>query len=209
MEMTTTPLVIWPGEFPEGPLIEWGKQFLKPDGIFVDVGAHVGTYTLSYAPLCRAVYAFEPQRITFCHLCTGITLNGLNNVHPKNIALSDSSGEADLRIISSDGGGSSIKALPSNINPMSMEKVECRRLDSYALSGVIFMKIDVEGAELDVLKGAANTIKTDKPKILMEVWTEDWYTAQRKELAAYMAEIGYKCIVVSGYPHMWLCEPKE
>lgn len=202
------PVVIWPMDFPEAPLIEWAKEFLRPEVTFVDIGAHVGTYALSYAPLCKAVYAFEPQRLTFCRLCAGISLNRLTNVYPKNVALADSSRSAELKIISTDGGGSSIKNLTSNINPIGTEIVECRTLDSYALESVGFIKIDVEGAELEVLKGATNTIQAYKPKILMEVWDDDSYAAHRKELSVYLEGIGYKHTVVAGFSYMWVCEPK-
>jgi FkbM family methyltransferase len=202
------PTVIWPGEFPEASLIAWAKQLIKGD--FVDIGAHVGTYSLSYAPHCGKVYAFEPQRMTFYRLCAGIIMNRCTNVYAHNVALvgPDSPITMELKIISDDGGGSSVMSLPTNKQPLGTERVECRTLDSYELINVGLIKIDVEGAELEVLKGAKKTLARCHPKLLVEVWNDDWYAQQRKDLDVFLKSEGYKWQPVLGYPHMWICEPK-
>ncbi len=78
------------GGAPEFALIRWALQFLPSAGhTFLDVGAHVGTWSLLFAQQCRHVHAFEPQRSTFHRLCGGIALSGAQNVTAHRLALSD------------------------------------------------------------------------------------------------------------------------
>ena len=60
----------------ENQLIEWCRQFCRDDKIFLDIGAHTGTYAISLAVSCKSVHAFEPQRSTYYALCGGIALSG-------------------------------------------------------------------------------------------------------------------------------------
>lgn len=209
VEAMHQPTVIWPGDFPEAALISWAKQLLDPNKEFVDIGAHVGTYALTYAPICTKVHAFEPQRMTYYRLCTGIVMNRLTNVYAHNVALTKPGIlSTELKIISTDGGGSSIVNLPSNRTPLDTETVECRTLDSYKLTNVGLIKIDVEGSELDVLRGGVETIRKCRPKLLVEVWVDDWYTAKRDELRAFLKAEKYHAQPIAGFPHMWVADPR-
>jgi FkbM family methyltransferase len=196
------------GGEPEKSLIEWGRRFLTPDGVFVDIGAHIGTYALSYASEVRETHAFEAQRDTFYRLCGGIALRGNDTVYAHNIALSDTNFEQrDLRVLTSDGGLSSICDLPTNQHPFRIEKVMLATLDSYGLDDVCLVKIDVEGHELAVLKGAAETLERSKwPPLLVEVWTEEWFAEQREALSQYLTEIGYLIQPAPEFPYMWVCQ---
>ena len=49
----------------ESNLIEWCKQFCSKDKVFLDIGAHSGTYTISLSAYCKEVYSFEPQKMTY------------------------------------------------------------------------------------------------------------------------------------------------
>jgi FkbM family methyltransferase len=199
------------GGMPEKSLIDWTKkELLNRNKAFVDIGAHVGTYALSFAPHCSQVYAFECQATTYYHLCAGIALNGATNIQAHRVALSSSRGSSELRIISTDGGGSSICSLPTNSAPLGTERVKVKTLDSYKLRNVGLIKIDVEGNELKVLKGAIKTLKKNNyPKILFETWPDKWYETQKTELSNYLRELGYKVLPISGYSQMFLAEKSE
>ena len=64
----------------ECQLIEWCKQFCSKDKVFLDIGAHSGTYTISLADCAKEVYSFEPQKMTYYSLCGSVALSDKQNV---------------------------------------------------------------------------------------------------------------------------------
>lgn len=193
---------------PEKSLIDWCKTYCDKSKTFVDIGAHMGTYALSLAPYCKEVHAFECQRNTYYQLCAGIALNELYNVYPHNFALGkaeDNEKLMSLKITSEDGGGSSICNLPSNLRCLREEQVVVRSLDSFHLENVGFLKIDVEGSEINVLKGAEETLKKSGwPPFIFEAWPDAWYGKQKEELMNYIRGLGYTISPIQGYPQMFL-----
>ena len=179
------------------------ENFIQPDRVFLDIGAHVGTYTLVCAPRALHTYAFECSPKTFCYLAANLALHGLEyKVSPISCALGESEGSLDYIIRSNDGGGNGIKVLNSGDTTLPKVKVHVRTLDSFHMESVGFIKMDVEGAELEVLKGARETLERYKPPILFESWGE-WKTdvdarGLRSELFSYLSTIGYKVQPVSG-----------
>ncbi len=120
----------------EKNLIEWSKQFVCSNKDCLDIGAHCGTYALSLAPLCRNVYAFEAQRMTYYQLCGGIALNYYKNVWPYNVALGEKDGEVTLHVTSNDGGGSTVqKEWLEKQQSICIESEKCvqQSLDSFFL----------------------------------------------------------------------------
>jgi FkbM family methyltransferase len=184
----------------ENRLIEWCKQFCKPDQIFLDIGAHTGTYTLQLAQLCREVHSFEPQLMTYYGLCGSIALSHYTNVYAHNYGLGseEQCGIQTLNIVSNDGGGSSLHKNTDKI--LRTEKIEIRTLDSMNLDRIGFIKMDVEDNELFVLMGGKNTIRhSGCPPIIFESNREN------KPLFDYLkTEFGYKIIPIGGSPNMFL-----
>lgn len=203
---------------PERNLIDWAKQYVDGDSIFVDCGAHMGSWSILLAPHCDKVLAFEAQRRTYLQLCGGIALNNLDKkIFPFHNAVGDMFGEVELKIISPDGGGSSVARNISNEKAIEVEKVLMRTLDSVFLCTAQFagkriglIKIDCEGSELEVLKGAVATITSQKktfgikPKIIFECWSEDAFQQAKDELFAFLKKIDYEITGINGYPHMFL-----
>lgn len=194
------------GGEPEHSLILWIKEnFLHADWAFVDAGAHVGTYTLHFAPHCRAVYAFEPQRSTYHRLAGGVALAGLDNVYAHNTALGDEGGRALLRRQWDDGGMSTIASDIPHAGPFPTEEVPVNMLDWYGIERVGLMKIDVEGSELAVLRGARQTIqRSGFPRLLIELWPDGWFTERREAVRAELTRLGYKIDPIPNYSHMFL-----
>ncbi len=192
---------------PEKSLIEWCKTQCDKSKIFVDIGAHMGTYALSLAPFCKEVHAFECQRMTYYQLCAGIALNAFDNVQAHHFALGkteDNEKLMTLKIISEDGGGSSILGLPTNERCLRQELVLVRSLDSFHLENVGFLKIDVEGAEIDVLKGAQQTLKNSNwPPFIFEAWPDLWYAEKKEELMMFIKSLGYVIHPIPQYPQMF------
>jgi hypothetical protein len=196
------PYYIQHGLFEKG-LIQWCKQFCK-QGTILDIGAHTGTYSIALASHAAKVHSFEPQKMTYYALCGSIALSNAKNVTAHNVALGapDQVGTQTLNIRSNDGGGSSLQTFADPV--LAQEQVEVRTLDSYNFQNIGFIKMDVEDNELNVLKGATQTIKQNNyPTILFESNHEN------KPLFSYIInELGYGNIIqVNGVSNMFLTEP--
>jgi FkbM family methyltransferase len=189
----------------ENQLIEWTKQLCSKDKIILDIGAHSGTYAITLADLCEHVYCFEPQKMTYYALCGSIALSNKQNVTCFQIGLGSEKqvGTLSLKVVSDDGGGSSIHAEHGIIRE---ENIEIRTLDSYGFDNIGLIKMDVEENELNVLLGATETLKrSNYPKILFESNPNN--TRNRNELFDYFTEtLKYRIIAIGGYENMYLAE---
>src|SRR4029078_7744177 len=91
-----------------------------------------------------------------------------------------------------DGGGSTLHHRTELGQELSTERVRAAQLDDYEFENVGLIKIDAEGAEADILRGAAKTLETHRyPTLLLEAWTHDWYAEQREALIQQLKELGY------------------
>lgn len=184
----------------ESDLIEWCKQFCKKDKIFVDIGAHTGTYSISLSSYCKDVYSFEPQKMTYYALCGSVALSRKTNITCIQYGLGslEQVGKQILKIISDDGGGSTLSSVSTPI--LREEIIEVKTLDDFELENIGFIKMDVEENELNVLKGSLKTLKKNNyPTILFESNFEN------KSLFDFIKEIGYKEIIsIRGYNNMYL-----
>lgn len=149
---------------------------IKPDMIALNIGAHVGIYTLALAQLLPLghVYAFEPASETYQQLQINILWNQMRQLVPSNIttyrlALGDTDGEASLFQGSSPMQASLLSTAPAQ----PYEQVPVVRLDSWlaihSIGQVDFIIIDVEGAEDIVLQHGTNILQHHQPIILCEL----------------------------------------
>lgn len=187
----------------EANLIEWCKQFCKKDATFLDIGAHTGSYSVSLAPYCKRVVAFEPQKMTYYALCGSVALSGLENVDCMQLGLGSSNqvGDHVLNIVSNDGGGSTMSLAPAS-PVLRKEIIQVKTLDSICIQDKIsLIKMDVEENELQVLQGGMETIvRCGYPKILFES-----NSSANVALFNYLREVlGYKIIQISGFSNMYL-----
>ena len=185
----------------EKNLIEWCKQFCEKNKNILDIGAHSGTYSISLANYCKHVYAFEPQKMTFYSLCGSIALSGIKNVSCLNYGLGsiEQVGIQKLNIISIDGGGSTLHTNNLNHRIIQQEDIEIRTLDSFNISDIGFIKVDVEENELQVLLGGIETIcKSNYPKILFEM------NVKNSKLIEFLVNLKYNIVPINGYENMYL-----
>jgi FkbM family methyltransferase len=145
------------------------KRIVRPGDITVDVGANVGLYTRTLAHLSSTVHAFEPSSTT----ADTLRRTSARNVIVHEIALSDCDGQAELHIPRDGthltyGLGSIEPDVVGEHEDAKVETVQRKRLDSVISDGVSFVKIDVEGHELSVLRGASGLIKRCRPVFLVE-----------------------------------------
>jgi FkbM family methyltransferase len=175
-------------------LIEWCRQYLSSDSTFIDVGAHIGSYSLILSSQCRTVHAFEPAATTRAWLQAAIETNAITNVHVYEAALGAQEGTADLYHCSPDGLRTSLRKV---LGVTDVEEVSVKTLDSYSFTDVSFIKISVNGTELDVLRGATSTLEQHHyPRILVETRDNAVQTCLR--------ELGYKVFPVTGCEGMYL-----
>lgn len=152
----------------EPDTVEWIETFMKPGDTFYDVGANVGPYSLVAAKFFQGavkVYAFEPAFCNFTQLCRNLVLNRCQEiVTPLSVALSDST-RIDAFNYNNFVSGSSQHALGEAIDDRGQpfEPVFKQPLLSYRIDDLItqfnvhvpnHIKIDVDGIELSVLRGA-------------------------------------------------------
>jgi FkbM family methyltransferase len=127
--------------------------------VVVDAGAHIGVYTLRAAHAGARVLAFEPDPGTASMLAGNIRLNGFQDVTVRQVALGDVAGEVSLYIPSDYAGRASVAhSRPSD----TVRTVPLALLDDELLAlgvgGVDWLKVDVEGAEVELLRGAVRTL---------------------------------------------------
>ena len=132
----------------------------------IDIGAHHGLYTYALARCCRCVEAFEPDPLS----AQTIHSWGSPKVTVHEIALSDFSGTAILNFPvvrgKTERAGGKLEDVQGKHESLL---VPVRRLDDYEFRDVSFIKIDVEGHEHRVIRGATETIRRERPVILAEI----------------------------------------
>ena len=140
---------------------------LHEGDVFYDVGAHVGFFSLFASRLVGSsgvVYAFEPLSRNIAYLKQHVTMNKLSNVMVMETAVADYDGEARFE--------ESQSSFMGKITAAGESRVSVTRLDSLVDNGVILppsvMKIDVEGLQDNVLKGAKGILEKYRPSILIE-----------------------------------------
>jgi FkbM family methyltransferase len=135
----------------------------------VDVGANLGLYTQLLARLSKQVYAFEPSR----DMADFLRQTSAPNVTIHEVALSDQNGEGELFIPQGESGlvhglaSLERQACESGASIASLN-VQTARLDAVVTGDIAFVKIDVEGHELNVLQGATGLIERCQPVFLVE-----------------------------------------
>lgn len=142
------------------------KKLGHSNGCFLDVGANVGVYSYSLLGQFAHVHLFEPlSEITFP---ARALLN--DKISIRNVALSDSEGDLDFFIPILDGRPKYTRA---SLEPAShqylVRRVPIRTIDSFGFENVEVIKIDVEGHELQVLKGAEVTLQSSRPILICEI----------------------------------------
>jgi len=177
------------------PLIEANldKFFDINEGVFIDVGSCIGKYTV---PIGKKLFnrgkiiSIEADKDNFNILKKNIELNNLENVDLLNVACSDKNGIAKFFLHSEGPGGHSLHG--DKIASKKFVEVKTRTIDSIVNERVgkekiNLIKIDVEGAEVEVIKGALKTLEKHHPTIILEAWDEK----DIKEIATLLSPLNY------------------
>lgn len=182
----------WKNRSSGEPELRWLQHVCAPELAAVDVGANVGIYSYWLCRLARECHAFEanPQ------LAARLTRFGQGrNLKVWPVALSDTAGQATLHIPMDPRTGlgrfGSASLVDHKDGPDFLQvQVDQVRLDSLDLPKIGFLKIDVEGFELNVLLGAGAKVEADRPNVLIEA--EDRHRPHAtRDVMAWFAERRY------------------
>jgi len=161
------------------PEFEHLEQFLVPGGVFMDIGGNTGIYTVKAAQYFRMhgggkVVTYEPLPEMIMHLQQNLQINGFDNVRLRGFCLGEKSGTADLwlnfrrpassGLVHRDSAAISFSTIVFALDAVwPLEELD--RLD--------YVKMDVEGAEAQVLAGGAETLRRFRPIIQLETGRVD------------------------------------
>ena len=177
------------------------KLYAKPGTVAIDIGGHMGIYTLNLSRLVGesgTVHVFEPQVKMFTELLINMSLNKCNNIIFHRRALGDE--EKWVEMFSPLQGNEGMAYVKDIQDSSSTEKVRMQRLDDFHLDKVSFMKIDVEGYEMEVIKGGKETIMRNKPVMIIEIWQGPENHERIKEIE----KLGYVSAHLEGDDYLFL-----
>src|SRR5580658_5424934 len=183
------------------------KQFLKPGMVFVDVGAHLGEYTILAASILEAsgyVHAFEARPDTFEILVRNIELNKAQSIAARPYAVWCEEGFCEFAR-TADPSVSALRPGGNDAEDRSLIRVPTVTLDRYfadpGVSKPNLIKIDVEGAELQVLKGARSLLSSpESPLLIVEYGRINTaaFGYRSEEVCKFLRELGYTIYQLSG-----------
>jgi len=171
-------------------LLEHGWQLLPEGGVALDGGANQGVYACGFAarvgPSGR-VLAFEPEPGARAALEANIALNGFRNVAVSDAALTDAAGDVALDV----SGGSVRASIAKDLGHERTLSVPATTIDAEVaragLDRLDLVKLDIEGAEAQALRGAAQTLERFRPVLAVEIVGRDDYA----EIAGLLEGVGY------------------
>jgi FkbM family methyltransferase len=171
------------------------KEFIRKGDTVIDVGGNMGFFVLILNELIGnsgKIYSFEPSKRLTNRLASTVQINNIKNVEIVNLALGEKEGTTSLYYNPKQSGLSSI--VSHEENGFFKEEIKITTLDSFskAISNRIsFIKIDTEGYEPQVLIGAKELIKKDKPIIYIELGGD--HQSSSIEALKVLKELGYSC----------------
>jgi len=177
------------------------ESFISPGDVIIDVGANVGAISLVASALASKegrVIAIEPGPLNVNRLSRTISRNNVSNVHLVKCGISDKKGVMQWKLDRGNLGNARL------VEEDGDEEVNVDTLDNLVnnlnIPIVSFIKIDVEGMELSVFKGAINTLRQYKPSILFETmatWREVKGDSYFQEMEDFLKSLGYTLYTVN------------
>jgi FkbM family methyltransferase len=183
----------------ELPVQEALSTLLREGDVFFDIGANVGFMTVVGASLVGEsghVFAFEPVPLNVAVIRRNVRLNRLNQVEVIAKAVSERSGHERL-VLARYSGGAALAVADSPPDATGSIDVEVTSIDDFVAGGAPaphVVKIDVEGAEIQVLRGMEITLQQHSPTVLFEVDGPDEQTLSRRTSGCrdFLASKGYR-----------------
>lgn len=175
-------------------------EHLSDGSVFYDIGANIGFFSLLAAPIVGprgAVYAFEPVPANASSILHTARLNRLSNIEVFEEAAGERSGRAQL-VLTHHIGGAALASAGAPLDMIGVIDVAVTAIDDAIADRCLrppsLIKIDVEGAELQVLRGMTETLAAHRPTILYEIddETADGLARKRDDITAFLSAAGYR-----------------
>ena len=163
---------------------------------FLDIGANIGKYSIKLSDRFKNVHAFEPTPETFSMLKHNVEENKIKNIHLHQIAAWNTDTDLTFHLKNNPGGNSA----SMEENSVGTLTVVAEKLDNYidTFGKVDLVKIDVEGAELEVLEGMSRIINECSPIIIVEVLEKNRFSLYR-----FMDQHDYGLIKTQNRNHLF------
>jgi FkbM family methyltransferase len=177
----------------------------------IDAGANAGEWTIALARTAAAqgldsvsVFPFEPASATYKVLTRNVeSLPASVRVHPIHSALSETSGTATLNIVA-EGAGTNSLHVQADIRAKGTETIECISLDEFcrvkAIEHVLLLKIDTEGHEMAVLRGAARMLASGSIELIQFEYNHRWIASRHflRDAFELLQPLGYRLGKITG-----------
>ncbi|MEM7551459.1 MAG: FkbM family methyltransferase [Bacteroidota bacterium] len=151
-------------QFSGVPELKLLKKLIKPGTDSIDVGVYLGVFSINMAKYARKVYSFEPHPKHFEFSRKALP----KNVEVMKMALSDRTFESELVVpLEYPSAGSISKGFEGR--NVERFKVKAQPLDDFNYDNISCIKIDAEGHEFNIIKGAKKTIERNKPNLIIEI----------------------------------------
>lgn len=181
------------------------SKLIKHGDVILDVGANIGFHTMYFAELVGKqgkVFGFEPIPVNYHALQENLKLNKFSQIISVNKALGDINSSLNIHINENKTNPGAFNLFESGIKNTV---IECVKGDDFlkknSITKVNFIKIDVEGYELEVLKGMMESIKSMKPTIIFEY--DEFYqsklNANSKSILHFLIDLDYSLYKIDGY----------
>jgi FkbM family methyltransferase len=170
-----------------------------------DIGAFQGLLTLFFASRAKAVVSFEPNTQNHARLMENLMLNGIKNVEVRKIGVGSRHETRGMVASPLMPGGASVDGRTLEEFSRARVRTVVEEISIVTLDQEIpqanlptpdFIKIDIEGWEIEALRGARDTLELHKPTLFLEMHGETIREKRRKvnEIVSFLWEINYRCI---------------
>jgi FkbM family methyltransferase len=189
------------GKEPE--TVGWIHEHVRPGDVLYDVGANVGAYSLvaaRHTAGAAKIYAFEPSATTFAQLCRNIALNGcVDCVIPFPAAFGAENAVLSFNYTSMESGAARHSVGSASDRGMPFQPAYTQPILVYDMDGFIetfkldtptHIKIDVDGTELEIVRGAQRTLGNPRLRTLMIEL--DWGTPEADATRAIIENAGFE-----------------
>ena len=163
--------------------LEWCRSRDKKFNTVLDIGAWCGTWSAEFAPYCKKIYAIEPDQTHF--KCLLKNLSSFDNIELLDYAV----GDIETRVSLTDDDFTQARRI------YSIGNILMKTVDSFKFQDVDLIKIDVEGFEMNVLRGAKDTLK-DCNFLMIELNNNSKkYDSSNNEIEKYLQELGFTTLI--------------
>lgn len=185
-------------------------SFIHRGDIILDIGANIGYYSLLISRWVGPeglVIAVEPEPNNFALLELNLCLNKVNNVHLYQVAISDQEGTATLFVSNYSNWHSLRSKKPSTMKEIEVPTTTIDAIAEKIGAPLSLIRMDIEGFEGRALRGGWETLRRDKPRLVMEIHPAEFSTADEvRDMLAGLADLGYEVrfLILRGDDFPWV-----